>query len=163
LNSFTIQVPPLRERKEDIPILMHLLMKSYSARLAREPLPISAALLEACLAYSWPGNVRELENFVKRYLIVRDEQKAISQLEPRRDVGRCRTEATSVAFSMKATDLKSLVRGLKEQAEKQAIMGALQLMNGNRKEAAGLLKISLRALLYKIRQYEIDTTRPSDA
>ena len=68
-----------------------------------------------------------------------------------------------MAFSMKATDLKSLVRGLKEQAEKQAIMGALQLMNGNRKEAAGLLKISLRALLYKIRQYEIDTTRASDA
>ena len=156
LNSFTIHVPPLRERKEDIPVLLAQLMKDHAARLSREPLPVSAALMNACLSYSWPGNVRELENFVKRYLIVRDEQAAIRQLQLPANGAHCRTEAVSSSFSLRTTDLKSLVRSLKRQAERQAILGALEIMNGNRKEAAGLLKISLRALLYKIREYEID-------
>jgi len=162
LNSFTIQVPPLRERKEDIPFLMHQLMKDCAARLGREPLPLTRTLLTACVAYSWPGNVRELENFVKRYLIVRNEEKAITQLHPGRISASYRNESVAAGFSMRATDLKSLVRGLKQQAERQAIAGALELMHGNRKEAAALLKISLRALLYKIREYQIEQ-RPADA
>ena len=158
LNSFTIQMPPLRERKEDIPWLMHHLMKDCSTRLGRDPLPLTRELLMACASYSWPGNVRELENFVKRYLIVRDEQKAIEQLHPGKSSGYYRIDGAPV----RTTDLKSLVRVLKQQAERQAIVGALELMNGNRKEAAAVLKISLRALLYKIREYQIQT-KPSDA
>jgi len=64
LNAFTIQLLPLRQRREDIPILVHHFMERYSARLGRAPLPISTELLKACLRYPWPGNVRELENFV---------------------------------------------------------------------------------------------------
>jgi two-component system, NtrC family, response regulator AtoC len=159
LNAFTIQIPPLRERKEDIPILFRHFMKDQSERLGCEPLPVSPSLLQACLRYSWPGNVRELENFVKRHLVIRNEESAAKQLLPEKSSGYCRTEAASVSFSMKATDLKSLVRGLKQQAERQAILAALQLTNGNRKEAAQRLNISSRALLYKMHEYRIIVTK----
>src|SRR5690348_9406905 len=156
LNAFSIQVPPLRERMEDIPVLLQHFIAVQSDVLGCEPLPVSADLLKACLRYSWPGNVRELENFVKRYLIVRDERKAISHLMPESYRGTYPSQSSTSTFSMKATDLKSLVRGLKEQAERQAILGALELSHGNRKDAARILNISSRALIYKMREYGID-------
>jgi len=156
LNAFSIQVPPLRERIEDIPVLLQYFIKTQSAALSCEPLPISPDLLKACLRYSWPGNVRELENFVKRYLIVRDEQKAVVHLLPEAYRGRACPQTSTSTFSMKATDLKSLVKGLKEQAERQAIVGALEISRGNRKDAARILNISSRALIYKMREYGIE-------
>ncbi|HWC19997.1 MAG TPA: sigma-54 dependent transcriptional regulator [Terriglobales bacterium] len=156
LNAFSIQIPPLRERMEDIPVLLQHFITAQSAALGCEPLPLSADLLKACLRYSWPGNVRELENFVKRYLIVRDERKAIAHLQPEGYRNSYSSQSSTSTFSMKATDLKSLVRGLKEQAERQAIVGALELSRGNRKDAARILNISSRALIYKMREYGID-------
>lgn len=156
LNAFSIQVPPLRERIEDIPVLLQHFIKTQSTALNCEPLPISPDLLKACLRYSWPGNIRELENFVKRYLIVRDEQKAVVHLHPEGYRGRTCPQTSTSTFSMKATDLKSLVKGLKQQAERQAILGALEISRGNRKDAARILNISSRALIYKMREYAIE-------
>jgi len=156
LNAFSIQVPPLRDRIEDIPVLLQHFIRTQSRHLGCESLPVSADLLKACLRYSWPGNARELENFVKRYLIVRDERKAVVQLLPETYRGNAHAETSTSTFSMKATDLKSLVRGLKQQAERQAIIGALELASGNRKDAARILNISSRALIYKMREYGID-------
>src|SRR5579859_5112299 len=85
LNAFTLSVPPLRERKEEIPILLKHFMANMSERYARAPLPLSTELLQACQDYSWPGNLRELNNFVKRYLVLGDEKLAISELIPRND------------------------------------------------------------------------------
>ena len=70
LNAFTMQIPPLRERKEEIPILLKHSMTRMAERYARAPLPLSPALLQACQNHSWPGNLRELNNFLKRYLIL---------------------------------------------------------------------------------------------
>lgn len=156
LNAFSLQVPPLRERMEDIPVLLQHFISVHSTVLGCEPLPVSADLLKACLRYSWPGNVRELENFVKRYLIVRDERKAVLQLLPDSYRKSSNPESSTGTFAMKATDLKSLVRGLKQQAERQAIIGALELAHGNRKDAARILNISSRALIYKMQEYGID-------
>lgn len=156
LNAFSLHVPPLRERMEDIPVLLQHFIALQSEALGCEPLPVTADLLEACLRYSWPGNVRELENFVKRYLIVRDEGKAIVHLLPSVHRSVAVPQTSTSTFSMKATDLKSLVRGLKQQAERQAIVGALELSRGNRKDAARILNISPRALIYKMREYGID-------
>src|SRR2546422_2400346 len=85
LNAFTLQIPPLRERKEEIPILLKHFMTQLSEQYARPPLPLSGELLSACANYPWPGNLRELGNFVKRYLVLGDEKLAIKELQPRSD------------------------------------------------------------------------------
>src|ERR1700747_1789281 len=85
LNAFTLHLPPLRDRKEEIPILLKHSMSRMAERYARAPLPLSPTLLQACHNHPWPGNLRELNNFMKRYLILGDENLAISELLPRHD------------------------------------------------------------------------------
>jgi DNA-binding NtrC family response regulator len=153
LNAFTMQIPPLRERKEEIPILLKHSMTRMAERYARAPLPLSPALLQACQNHSWPGNLRELNNFLKRYLILGDENLAVSELLPRND-GNGGLNGDSTRGSEQG-GLKSLARTAKDEAEAQAITQALEQTNWNRKQAAAILQISYKALLYKIRQYGI--------
>ncbi len=155
LNALTIQLPPLRERREEIPLLLRHFMSCLAARYPRDPLPLSSALMDACLRYSWPGNLRELENFVKRYLILADEALVLSEFPA--EHSECSPTAGRPASQDETPsgDLKSLVRNLKDVAEVKAISQALELTNWNRKQASRLLKISYKALLNKIRQYRI--------
>jgi two-component system, NtrC family, response regulator AtoC len=155
LNAFTLQVPPLRERKEEIPILLKQFMTHMAERYARPPLPLTPTLLEACANYSWPGNLRELNNFVKRYLVLGDESLAISELRPKSDGHGAPFDAAGQTSGGSSGGLKSLARSAKDEAEAEAISKALEETNWNRKQAAILLKISYKALLYKIRQYGI--------
>jgi len=163
LNAFTLSLPPLRERKEEIPILLKHFMSRMSESYARPPLPLSPALIEACLRHPWPGNLRELSNFIKRYLVLGDETLAVSELEPRPDGGGGRqfepAGQAAVASAESAGGLKSVGRSAKDEAEAEAIARALEETNWNRKQAAVLLKISYKALLYKIRQYGIAQSR----
>jgi transcriptional regulator with PAS, ATPase and Fis domain len=154
LNAFTMQIPPLRDRKEEIPILLKHAMSRMAERYARAPLPLSPALLQACQNHSWPGNLRELNNFLKRYLILGDENLAVSELLPKND-GNGGTPGDSSSRATEAGGLKSLARTAKDEAEAQAITQALEQTNWNRKQAAAILQISYKALLYKIRQYGI--------
>src|SRR5438270_12255159 len=156
LNAFTLQIPPLRERKEEVPILLKHFMSRMSERYARSPLPLTQVLLAACHEYSWPGNLRELSNFVKRYLILGDEKLAVAELNPKNDsTGGARGEYGAKVSADQAGGLKSLARNAKDEAEAEAITKALEETNWNRKQAAALLQISYKALLYKIRQYGI--------
>ncbi len=155
LNAFTLQVPPLRERKEEIPILLKHFMAHLSERYARPPLPLSAELLQACHDYPWPGNLRELNNFVKRYLVLGDERLAINELRPKSDGSGAQFDPALRDGGSSSGGLKSLARSAKDEAEAEAISHALDQTNWNRKQAAALLKISYKALLYKIRQYGI--------
>jgi two-component system response regulator AtoC len=164
LNAFTMTLPPLRDRKEEIPILLKHFMSRMSESYARSPLPLSPPLMEACLKHSWPGNLRELSNFIKRYLVLGDEVLAASELQPRPDGGVGMHVDTlgraAVAQSESNTGgLKSLSRTAKDEAEAEAIARALEETNWNRKQAAVLLQISYKALLYKIRQYGIAQSR----
>jgi two-component system response regulator AtoC len=162
LNAFTLSLPPLRERKEEIPILLKHFMSRMSERYARAPLPLSPTMMNACLVYTWPGNLRELSNFVKRYLILGDETLAIAELNPKNDLngGPGIDPGTKSGGSEGGTGgLKSLARSAKDEAEAAAITQALEQTNWNRKQAAALLKISYKALLYKIRQYGIAEVR----
>ncbi|HYU46655.1 MAG TPA: sigma-54 dependent transcriptional regulator [Terriglobales bacterium] len=159
LNAFMLSLPPLRERKEEIPILLKHFMSRMSELYARPPLPLSPALLEACLNHPWPGNLRELSNFVKRYLVLGDETLAVSELQPKPDSGGgLRSDPSGRAVmpgGESSGGLKSVARSAKDEAEAEAIARALEQTNWNRKQAAALLKISYKALLYKIRQYGI--------
>src|SRR6476660_778835 len=157
LNAFTLSLPPLRERKEEIPILLKHFMSRLSERYARAPLPMSAGLMQACLDYTWPGNLRELSNFIKRFLILGDEKLAVNELQPKNDGNGTHFDAASrnSGDNNGGGGLKSLARNAKDEAEAEAINKALEETNWNRKQAAALLKISYKALLYKIRQYGI--------
>ena len=157
LNAFTLQIPPLRERKEEIPILLKHFMSRMSEQYARAPLPFTPALMDACMAYSWPGNLRELNNFIKRYLVLGDEKLAIHELHPHGDAS-AQLDPALRNNGDGPGGLKSLARTAKDEAEAEAIARALQETNWNRKQAAAMLQISYKALLYKIRQYGIAQT-----
>lgn len=156
LNAFTIHMPPLRERKEDIPILLDHFAQTWSARYGRPRLPISQKMLNVCMRYAWPGNVRELENLVKRYLILGDEAEVLSRLGSQSMMIELPKETAQRTNREFCGDLKSLVRDLKHEAEREVIVRALEQAKGSRKETARILNISLRALHYKIRQYGIE-------
>ncbi len=103
--------------------------------------PITRRILEACASYPWPGNVRELENFVKRYLVLGDEKLAVSQLDFRPSAAGdpvWRAEGGSQVGKPGSCDLKSLVKDLKKDAERAAIVQALEQTGGNRQDAASL-------------------------
>jgi len=168
LSAFTIVLPPLRERQDEIPVLLCEFMQRIAAQYSRTALPFSRQLIDACLHYAWPGNLRELQNFVKRYLVMADEGMAISELQAnqRRKFVPAHTVSDlasppvvpvndSAAAPDRARDLKFLVRNLKDETEIQAITKALAETNWNRKKTARVLHISYRSLLYKIRQHGI--------
>ncbi len=159
LNAFTLSLPPLRERKEEVPILLKHFMSRMAEQYARAPLPLSPNLMAACLEYSWPGNLRELSNFIKRYLILGDEKLAIAELNPKTDVNGGQRADNAKSSDSSTGGLKSLSRSAKDEAEAAAITQALEQTNWNRKQAAALLQISYKALLYKIRQYGIAEAR----
>src|ERR1700729_2011303 len=122
LNAFTLHLPPLRDRKEEVPILLKHSMTRMAERYARAPLPLTPSPLQACQNHSWPGNLRELNNFLKRYLILGDEALAVTELLPKND-GNGGLRADS--GHPEAGGLKSLARGAKDEAEAQAIARAL--------------------------------------
>jgi DNA-binding NtrC family response regulator len=156
LNAFTMQIPPLRERCEEIPLLLKHFMNRLSERYANSPLSYSERMVRACMQYHWPGNLRELGNFVKRYLVLQDEAMAISELEGKtKGLNGSSANCDGTGTSAPEGGLKSLVRGLKDEAEMRAIEQALMATNWNRKLAATRLNISYKALLYKIKQYQI--------
>ncbi|MBZ5718792.1 MAG: sigma-54 dependent transcriptional regulator [Acidobacteriia bacterium] len=165
LNAFMLQLPPLRERKEEVPILLKHFMSRMSERYARAPLPLSPTMMQACQDYSWPGNLREVSNFIKRYLILADEKLAIAELNPKNDGNGAgfdtapRHPEAGMSGGGGGGGLKSLARNAKDEAEAEAITQALEQTNWNRKQAAAMLKISYKALLYKIRQYGIAQTK----
>jgi DNA-binding NtrC family response regulator len=156
LNAFTLNLPPLRERSAEIPLLLRSFMVRFAERFGRDPLPVGSTLLAVAMNYSWPGNLRELENFVKRYLILGDERQVIQDLRGNRDGGSVISASAGLAAKPRDGDLKSLVRTLKGDAEMQAISEALKRTNWNRKAASRLLKVSYKALLYKIREYRLE-------
>ena len=153
LNAFMIHIPPLRERKEEIPFLVKQFMAVWAERYALNPVPASKTLVDACMQHDWPGNVRELENFVRRFLILGDENLVMSELKA---IGVERAQHALISNRMPAnltSDLKAMSRTRKGEAEMEAISRALEQTKWSRKEAAKLLNISYKALLYKVRQY----------
>ena len=118
----------------------------------------SKHLLDAALNYPWPGNLRELENFVKRYVILEDDEGSLRELVEM-SATRQRTSPRQDVLVPKEQGLKALVRGLKDEAEMEAIADALEKTRWCRKDAAKMLGISYKALLYKMRQFNLDTPR----
>src|SRR6201993_4865380 len=160
LNVLSIHIPPLRERTTEIPLLFHHFLAKYSEKYGKPAPDPSKHLLEAALRYPWPGNLRELENFVKRYVILEDDEGSFRELVEMTGQQH-RTAPREEPAVPKEQGLKALVRGLKDEAEMEAIADALDKTNWCRKDAAKMLGISYKALLYKMRQFNLDSGRGS--
>ena len=169
LSAFTVQVPPLRQRKEEINILLQYSMHKIARHYGLAPREFTPAVLEACVAYSWPGNLPELETFVKRYLVAGDQDPALLEKYPAasKNIVEVADNVPSVLpaiplpptkymeVTAQPVSLKSLIENVKTEAEKNAIAAALEKTGWNRKAAARLLKVSYRTLLYKIERYHM--------
>ncbi len=155
LNVIHIHVPPLRERREDIPLLMEHFVAQFSARHGRPVREADPDAMRALLAYAWPGNVRELENVIERAVLLCD-----GQVVHPRDLPDSVTGGGGRYPAPHPTDDLSIKRGTRA-LEAHLIERALRQTRGNRTHAAKQLDISHRALLYKMRDYDLDY-RPED-
>lgn len=158
LNVLSINVPPLRERTSEIPLLFQHFLVKYSEKFGKELQEPTKHLMDAAVRYPWPGNLRELENFIKRYVILEDDEGSLRELVEM-SASRQRTSPKEEPVPPKEQGLKALVRSLKDEAEMEAIADALEKTRWCRKDAAKMLGISYKALLYKMRQFNLDTPR----
>jgi len=170
LSAFMVQVPPLRQRREELPLLLRHAMHRLARHYGLPPRDLSPTVIEACQSYSWPGNLHELEKFVKRYLVVGDQElvfgDAAQAHEPissplRQTVPPAQAKVAKDEFGEAngpLKSLKSLVQSVKGETEKSAIAAALDKTGWNRKAAARLLRVSYRTLLYKIERYQMSAS-----
>ena len=160
LNVIHIRIPPLRERKEDIPILAQHFLEQYSRESGKEIRTISSYALKSLLDYSFPGNVRELENIVERSValetsnIILPESLTLSRYKRDKEHG----EHTDSDIPPEGIDLEQVVGKL----EKQLLLKALQKTNGEMKQAAKLLNIPYRSIRYRLEKYGIKDTKASN-
>ena len=146
LNVVNLTVPPLRDRLDEIPTLADLFLKKYMAQYNRPNAKLSPKTLAMFQKHQWPGNIRELENFVKRIVILRDEEFVGQEI-------KAPVEVADPLWSETITyGLKEVARRAARQAERKAIQQTLRQTQWNRTQAAKLLGISYKALLYKMQE-----------
>ena len=154
LNVIRIDIPPLRERREDIPVLCNYFLCRYRDRYKSPVEEITPSLMDSFLRYEWPGNVRQLENAVKRYLILPDMNVDLSELKDQTS-----SSATAPVAAKPKEDnmsLKDVGSRAAEQAEKELVLRVLEETSWNRKQAARRLNICYKALLNKLKRWQID-------
>ncbi len=174
INVVTIHIPPLRERREEIPIFLDFFMRKYSEYYGKQPPPFTDFAVSRMMEYNWPGNIRELENLVKRYVIVGNESQIIRELSNHKPLppalngnDSAMAEAAPAAAAPE-TDIGDAAGGGEEAslslleigrraamaAEREAIERVLRETRWNRRQAARILKVSYKALLNKIKVME---------
>jgi two-component system response regulator AtoC len=148
INALVVQVPPLRQRTCDIPVLAEYFLQLFNDRYNSRSAPFSERLLSALAAHSWPGNIRELENLVRRYVILGSEDAVFGELTPRNFNHRPSPEIPLD----KPFSLKEITRAAVRDVERTVILKILEANQWNRRRTARALKISYRALLYKLKE-----------
>ena len=150
INVVRLHLPPLRERREDIPELVRHFMQLYGRRLGLSVTAVSPAAMRLLMEYAWPGNVRELENVIERALVLAEGP----QIEPDQLPAGVRSPGAAPAAR---EELDLSIKRQTAALERGLIRDALERTGGNRTRAAKLLELSHRALLYKIREYGLGT------
>ncbi|HWP48709.1 MAG TPA: sigma-54 dependent transcriptional regulator [Candidatus Limnocylindrales bacterium] len=153
LNVVPFYLPPLRERREDIPLLVWHFLRKYSAETGKEIKEITPDAMNALVAYEWKGNVRELENVIERAVVMSEGQIITTEYLPEGLV----KSASDIILKIPESriSIKTTVKELVEMAEKELIARALAKTGNNRTRAAELLEISHRALMYKLKEYHL--------
>lgn len=154
INVLRIQMPALRERASDVPILMNHFIRMYSVRFGRRPEPLSPSFMKTLESYHWPGNIRELENLAKRYVVFGGEEHIVSVLREPKEIRTAPSEFVDLT-----TPLRVQTKRAVQHLERKIILGVLQSHNWNRRETACALGISYRALLHKIKEVGLPPVR----
>src|SRR5579862_1422217 len=155
INVITISLPPLRERREDIPYLVEYLRNQFNRRFERDAAPLSQETVHLLQQKDWPGNIRELENSIARYVVLGSEETFYGEkVDPH--PGRIVFEPNADGH----IPLKRISQQAIRQMEHDVILRVLQANHWNRRKAAQVLKISYRALLYKVRQAGLPAKHP---
>ena len=160
LNVVTILLPPLRERRDSVPVLADFFLRKYNEQYRKSVKQLSPETLSVMMQYQWPGNVRELENIVKRIVVLGNEQAVISEIAEKVRPGQTEgdteeIELSSIGLDLSnggGVDLKAIAKRAAQIAEKRVIQRVLHQTRWNRKEAAERLQISYKALLYKMKE-----------
>ena len=153
LNVVRMEVPPLRQRRQDLPLLCRHFLEKYRTKYNRDSFQLPREVMEEFYRYNWPGNVRELENLIRRFLVLRDPQLVLADLrEPRN---------SAHAITAKNISLRELSAIAAEKTEKDVILRALEETNWNRKLAAQRLNICYKSLLNKLRRWGISRSSSS--
>jgi len=146
INGVCLRLPALRDRRDDIPILVESFLSKHAAQFGRPRPSLSPRTLRVLLDHAWPGNIRELENVVKKIVALGDEQLAIAELTAAPE------PVTLEVTEHRGYSLKAAARAASREAERELILKALGHTRWNRKRAAQELQISYKSLLYKLKQ-----------
>jgi two-component system response regulator AtoC len=161
LNVVAIDIPPLRDRREEVPLLVEMFLARYSALYERAHHGLTQNLIAAMNEYNFPGNVRELENMIKRIVVLESEDSVLIDLRrPRESRSQRRDVLDAMLCEMEETagelPLREVGRKFAMEIERDAIEHMLRLTGWNRKRAAARLGISYKTLLQKIRDCQVD-------
>jgi transcriptional regulator with PAS, ATPase and Fis domain len=158
LTVVPLQIPPLRERREDIPELINILLKRTKARHSLPDIRLSPAVIQRLTSYRWPGNVRQLENVIERMLVLATSDVVTEQDLPE-ELQHHPIRQGSLWFDIPEEGISL------EAVEKELIVRALERFHGNQTHAAKFLDISRRILIYRMEKYGIaaaSTASPND-
>lgn len=150
LNGVCLRLPPLRRRREDIPLLVEFFVAKYAALLNRPKLLLAERTIGKLVQYHWPGNIRQLEYAIEKLVALEDEAQALRDLDGN-GLGLDLDDS-----ELQEPSLKQTARAASRQAEREMILKALERTRWNRKRAARELRISYKALLYKLKQIGLD-------
>lgn len=158
INVVAITIPPLRDRKEEIPIFIECFLNKYMEKYRITVKPFSEPVMKILMDYQWKGNVRELENLIQRYVVIGDEKIIIKELGLSMKANLSQAKMVSPPPIKARPSLREVHDQAVIKAESEIIRKALEMTNCNRKEAAALLSIGYKTLLYKIKRCNFDKT-----
>lgn len=160
INAVTIDLPPLRQRAEDLPVLIDYFLDQHSKAFRLDPKPLSREVVRMMQRYKWPGNIRQLENMIRSYVLIGDEEALAADLVPSASSRTVPEIDLAQPISLKEIT-KAATRGL----EREIILKVLQANGWSRRKTAKWLNISYRSLLYKLQESEVQAipVRPRQA
>ena len=151
LSGVCVQLPPLRRRQEDIPLLVRHFLNKYAEVFHRAEMTLSDRVMQLLGEHPWPGNIRQLENVIKRIVALENEELGIVDLK----VSPRFSGLSHAAVAPPLRSLKAASRAASRQAERELILQTLERTHWNRKRAAEALQISYKSLLFKLKQIQV--------